>query len=124
MPARARRYMGRPVTSWPSKTTVPPSASIRPIVMRKLVVLPAPLGPSRPTTSPALDVEVDPADHLAAAVPLLQAADFAAGAWLVLRDRDSSARSSAAVRDQDDGGNRREQRSGHEAYRIHFMRST
>ena len=49
---RARRYIGERVTSLPSNKTVPPSASIRPIVIRKLVVLPAPLGPSRPTTSP------------------------------------------------------------------------
>ena len=52
MPARARRYIGSRVTSRPSNKTEPPSASIRPMVMRKLVVLPAPLGPSRPTTSP------------------------------------------------------------------------
>ena len=52
MPARARWYIGSRVTSRPSNMTVPPSESIRPMVMRKLVVLPAPLGPSRPTTSP------------------------------------------------------------------------
>ena len=52
MPARARRYIGSLVTSRSSKMTEPPSASIKPIVIRKLVVLPAPLGPSRPTTSP------------------------------------------------------------------------
>ncbi len=53
MPAQARWYIGSLVTSRPSNITWPASASIRPIVMRKLVVLPAPLGPSRPTTSPA-----------------------------------------------------------------------
>src|SRR3954464_14213424 len=52
MPSRARLYIGRLVTSCPSKSTFPPSALIRPIVIRKLVVLPAPLGPSKPTTSP------------------------------------------------------------------------
>src|SRR3954447_6736274 len=45
-------YIGSLVTSRPSKRTLPPSQSIRPMVIRKLVVLPAPLGPSRPTTSP------------------------------------------------------------------------
>ena len=52
MPALARRYIGSRVTSRPSNLTVPPSESIRPMVIRKLVVLPAPLGPSSPTTSP------------------------------------------------------------------------
>src|SRR5438105_3458234 len=40
--------------SLPSNVTWPPSEAISPIVIRKLVVLPAPLGPSRPTTSPSL----------------------------------------------------------------------
>ena len=36
--------------------------------MRIVVVLPAPLGPSRPTISPALDVEVDAGHGLDLAV--------------------------------------------------------
>ncbi len=51
-PSRARRYMGQLVTSWPLSVTSPASGSIMPQVMRKEVVLPAPLGPSSPTISP------------------------------------------------------------------------
>lgn len=51
MPRRARWYMGRLETSLPSKETLPPSGSIMPMVMRKLVVFPAPLRPRRPTIS-------------------------------------------------------------------------
>ena len=47
------------MTSTPLRMTVPALGSIMPQVMRKLVVLPAPLGPSRPTISPRLDPEVD-----------------------------------------------------------------
>ena len=82
MPARARRYIGKRVTSRPSNMTVPPSASIRPIVIRKLVVLPAPLGPSRPDDLAALDLVVDAVDDLAAAIPFFQPADLQAGASL------------------------------------------
>ena len=53
MPWRARWYMGRWVTSVPFRLTLPASGEIMPTVMRKVVVLPAPLGPSRPTISPA-----------------------------------------------------------------------
>ena len=52
MPCRARLYMGMPVTSMPSKITAPSSGRIMPMVMRKVVVLPAPLRPRRPTISP------------------------------------------------------------------------
>src|SRR5438270_11720440 len=53
MPRRARWYIGSPVTSSPLNVTRPPLGAIWPVAMRKLVVLPAPLGPSSPTTSPA-----------------------------------------------------------------------
>src|SRR4051812_9147888 len=53
MPRRARRYIGGRVPSSPLKVTLPPFGGIWPVAMRKLVVFPAPFGPSRPTTSPA-----------------------------------------------------------------------
>ena len=89
MPAWACWYIGSRVTSRPSKTTLPPSASIRPIVMRKLVVLPAPLGPEQPDDLAAVHVEIDPVDHLAAAVPLFQPADLEQGHRSILLDRRS-----------------------------------
>ena len=49
MPSRARLYMGSLVMSRSSKTTLPLSGVIMPMIMRKVVVLPAPLRPSRPT---------------------------------------------------------------------------
>ena len=51
-PSRARMYMGQLVMSTPLILTVPALGTIMPQVMRKLVVLPAPLGPKRPTISP------------------------------------------------------------------------
>ena len=71
--------MGQSVTSTPSSMTLPALGSIMPQVMRKLVVLPAPLGPSRPTISPLLDAEIDAVDHAAAAVDLHQSLDFEHG---------------------------------------------
>ena len=83
--------------------------------MRKLVVLPAPLGPSRPTTSPWFDLEVDAVDDLAAAVPFLQPADFAAGACarssLIASSADRSRRANRPARPAGRG------------QRIHFIRS-
>src|SRR5262245_17393858 len=40
------------VTSWPSIVAVPPASGSRPHRARMSVVLPEPLGPSRPKTSP------------------------------------------------------------------------
>ena len=60
MPERAWRYMGSMVTSLPSKATRPASGVIMPMVIRKLVVLPAPLRPSRPTISPWATVKPTP----------------------------------------------------------------
>src|SRR6185369_1668166 len=64
MPRRARRYIGKRVTSLPSKRTRPSLGVIWPVVMRKLVVLPAPLGPSKPTTSPASTSKETPSTTL------------------------------------------------------------
>ena len=75
-PSRARRYIGQLVTSWPLRKTWPSFGSIMPQVMRKLVVLPAPLGPSKPTISPRFDVEVDAVHDPAAAVDLDQPLHF------------------------------------------------
>src|ERR1041385_1719288 len=52
MPFRARRYIGSSVTSCPFNSTRPESGAVRPTVMWNVVVLPAPFGPSKPTTSP------------------------------------------------------------------------
>ena len=52
MPRRARMYIGSSVTSAPSSSTRPESGETSPTTMENVVVLPAPFGPSRPTTSP------------------------------------------------------------------------
>src|SRR3990172_13429609 len=51
-PSFARRYIGQLVTSLSASVTRPASGSTMPQAMRKVVVLPAPLGPKRPTISP------------------------------------------------------------------------
>src|SRR5215212_5629283 len=45
-------YIGSSVTSIPSSSTRPESGAVRPTTIEKVVVLPAPLAPSRPITSP------------------------------------------------------------------------
>ena len=52
IPLRARTYMGSSVTSAPSSRTRPVSGAVKPTTIENVVVLPAPLGPSSPTTSP------------------------------------------------------------------------
>ena len=52
MPCRARMYIGSEVTSLPSSSTRPESGEVSPTTIEKVVVLPAPFGPSSPTTSP------------------------------------------------------------------------
>jgi hypothetical protein len=47
---RARTLRGSPATSTPSTVARPASAFNRVVRMRTVVVLPAPLGPSRPST--------------------------------------------------------------------------
>src|SRR3954463_15559492 len=44
--------MGSSVTSMPSRSTRPESGGVSPTTIENVVVLPAPLGPSSPTTSP------------------------------------------------------------------------
>src|SRR5690606_29931908 len=49
-----------PVTSTPSTSTVPESHSVRPAMMRRMVLLPLPLGPSRATSSPSATSKLTP----------------------------------------------------------------
>ena len=51
---------------------VPPSGGSSVVRMRTAVVLPAPFGPSRPSTLPACDAQVDAAERLDVAVALAQ----------------------------------------------------
>src|SRR6476469_7034740 len=53
MPAAQMRCGGRPVMSRPSKAIRPASGLWKPATAANSVVLPAPLGPIRPTISPA-----------------------------------------------------------------------
>src|ERR1700693_6406590 len=53
MPRRARLYVGRPRSEQPSNSILPSSSLSCPQTQLKSVVLPAPLGPTRPTLSPA-----------------------------------------------------------------------
>ena len=75
-PSRERRYIGQSVMSTPSSVTLPALGTIMPQVMRKLVVLPAPLGPRRPTISPLIDAEIDLVDYPPAAVDFHQSFGF------------------------------------------------
>src|SRR5438876_7566674 len=52
MPRRAMRLEAKPTSSLPRKTTEPCRWATIPMIARKVVVLPAPLRPSRVTTSP------------------------------------------------------------------------
>src|SRR5437868_11901051 len=52
--------MGSSVTSAPSSATLPESGAVRPTTIEKVVVLPAPLGPSSPTTSPDASSRLTP----------------------------------------------------------------
>src|SRR5947209_1721785 len=52
MPRRAMRLEARPTSSLPRKTTEPCRCGVIPMMARKVVVLPAPLRPSKVTTSP------------------------------------------------------------------------
>ena len=59
MPRRAILSAGMPMISVSSKRIEPLRLPIMPMIDFSVVVLPAPLRPSRVTTSPALDVEID-----------------------------------------------------------------
>src|SRR5665647_1710370 len=52
-PIRALAATGSDHTSWPSTSTVPASGRSRPVIIDSVVVLPAPLGPTRPYIDPA-----------------------------------------------------------------------
>ena len=71
-PAPDRRRRRRPRPS-PRRRSAAPASSARPTV----VVFPAPFGPSRPNTSPRLDLEADPVDGVdrRLRVPLDEVAD-------------------------------------------------
>ena len=58
--------------SCPSKMTLPPLGSSRRLRHRKKVLLPLPEGPITTTTSPLLDLNVDPLEDLQLAEVLLE----------------------------------------------------
>src|ERR1700687_1723935 len=60
MPSRAMRFEGRPITSPPPNWTEPVRWPRMPMIARKVVVLPAPLRPSRVATSPSSTVKSMP----------------------------------------------------------------
>jgi hypothetical protein len=53
MPSRALLYVGKPNNGFPSNTMSPSSGRNWPQTQLNSVVLPAPLGPTSPTLSPA-----------------------------------------------------------------------
>jgi hypothetical protein len=55
-----RRHGGRYVTSAPPMRTAPSLGSMKPAIMRKVVVLPQPDGPSRTRNSPSATSSVTP----------------------------------------------------------------
>ena len=59
-PDVSRRRVGSPIASTPSTTTSPASALSSVVSMRTTVVLPAPLGPSRPSTVPGVTSKSTP----------------------------------------------------------------
>ena len=82
MPARARRYIGslRDVAAVEhDRAAVGVDQADRHAEARRLA---GTVGPEQPDDLAPLDLVIDAVDHLAAAVPLLQAADLQAGASL------------------------------------------
>ena len=53
-PRAALAASGSSMTSWPQMLAVPAVGVMNPASMRMVVVLPAPLGPRKPSTSPGL----------------------------------------------------------------------
>ena len=53
MPSRTISWPGFFVMSFPSKVTVPPLEGSRPVIVCRVVVLPAPFAPISATTSPS-----------------------------------------------------------------------
>ncbi len=70
-----RSYGGSRETSSPASSIVPSSGASNPAIIRSVVVLPEPDGPSIVKNSPAGDVEVDSVDRDDISVPLGQASD-------------------------------------------------
>src|SRR5262245_53059126 len=60
MPCRAMRLDLRPINSWPWNLIEPLRLASIPMMARMVVVLPAPLRPSKVTTSPAFTSKVMP----------------------------------------------------------------
>ncbi len=54
------RCAGKPVTSFPSKNTLPTVGATNPEIVRASVLLPAPLAPSTATTEPGCTVSETP----------------------------------------------------------------
>ncbi len=52
-PIFARNALASRTTSWPATVARPPSGGSNVVRIRTAVVLPAPFGPSRPSTAPA-----------------------------------------------------------------------
>ena len=73
MPVRSRRARSRSAGSWPSTLTSPASARRWPSRISSRVVLPAPLGPSRASSSPRRSGQVDAVERLDGAVGLAHA---------------------------------------------------
>ena len=72
-PRRARRRPSSRSTGSPAIVTLPASARTRPTRIRSAVVLPAPFGPSSPTTWPSSTDEIEPIEGGDAPVSLAQA---------------------------------------------------
>src|ERR1700751_3700389 len=74
MPSSGMRYGGSVLRSVPAKVTLPVDSFTRPEIARSVVLLPAPLAPSRPTASPALMLmetwEIAGTEPYAALMPL------------------------------------------------------
>ena len=70
MPSRARRYIGSSVMSRSPRSTLPSVGRMPPAIMLKVVVLPAPFGPSSPTTCAGCTSRSTDVHHLALAVAL------------------------------------------------------
>src|SRR5918999_4479783 len=51
---------GDSTTSWPPTLTLPSLGGMKPVIMRMVVDLPAPLGPRKPSTSPRSTVNETP----------------------------------------------------------------
>jgi len=71
---RLRTSVGSRSRSTPATVAVPAVGLSSVVSIRSVVVLPAPLGPRKPTSSPGLHVDVDPSDGLDGAAAGLERA--------------------------------------------------